>query len=185
MDQNDDIERFIRDHREDFEQQEPAADVWEKLERSLYAPKEETPAGRPVVRRLFTGSKRWLTAAAAVVLCVSLAAFARTYQLKTQMMDTAIPQDLRDAQAYYENRISLKVARIKSISARQGGDSTLWQAFTHRDEEYDRLKKALSENPGEPHVRAAFVEFYRSRLQVLTRIEGQLEERSGQPGASR
>lgn len=91
------------------------------------------------------------------------------------MTNIAIPADLKDAQAYYEQRISGRIAEIKRLSPERGGDSVLWQAFARRDEEYERLSRALRENPGDPHVKAAFVEFYRSRLEVLTRIASQLE----------
>lgn len=175
MEQKDDFERFIDDHRADFESERPDPHVWSRLEAALDSDKKAV--NQPVAGKYFMHTKRWFTAAAALLLCISLAAFVRAYQVETQMVDRAIPGDLRDAQAYYNHRITLQVARIKTLSASRGGDSAVWEAFTRPDEEYDRLIKALKENPGEPHVRAAFVEFYRSRLQVLIRIEKQLAAR--------
>lgn len=174
MEQKDDFERFMDDHRADFESERPDPRVWSRLEAALDSDKKAVI--QPAAGKFFTHTKRWFTAAAVLLLCISLAAFVRTYQVET-MADRAIPGDLRDAQAYYDHRISLEVARIKTLSAGRGEDSAVWETFTRPDEEYDRVIKALKENPGEPHVRAAFVEFYRSRLQVLVRIEKHLEAR--------
>jgi hypothetical protein len=117
-----------------------------------------------------------MSVAAVFLLCIFLAAFMRTYQVKTETLDTAIPADLREAQAYYEGRISTKIERIRSLdSLQKKADTDLWQMFGQRDGEYDRLCQALRENPGNEHVRAAFVEYYRSRLEVLKGIEKRLE----------
>ncbi|HEX5554337.1 MAG TPA: hypothetical protein VFX43_13915 [Chitinophagaceae bacterium] len=178
MNHMDDIEKFISDHREAFDDTEPDATIWKNLQPRLAVEISGAKANQTIMRRLSRSSKRWISAAAVLLLCISLAAFVRTYQVKKQIMDRAIPTDLRDAQAYYEHRITVKIDRIRSISSQQTNqpDTSLWQLFGQRDAEYNRLRKALQENPGNAHVRAAFVEYYRSRLEVLNRIEDHLEE---------
>lgn len=177
MEPKDNLERFIKSHRAEFERQQPDPRIWDRLESALDSTNLSKPApGR--IRRLFTGSKRWVAIAATGLLCISLAAFVRAYQVEVRAPERYIPQDLREAAGYYEQQMSVKVARIKKLAALEGADSTIWEAFVLPDSEYDRLRKAVSENPGEPHVRSAFIEFYRSRLEVLTRVEAQLEARN-------
>ncbi|MGH2643187.1 MAG: hypothetical protein ACRDE2_04510 [Chitinophagaceae bacterium] len=174
----DNLESFIHDHRNEFDDAVPEDKIWSRLENNLQRGGEghnQKPIAK--VHRISHSGKRWLSAAAVFLLCISLAAFVRGYQVKKQMMDTSIPQDLQNAQAYYENRITVKIDRIKSMESLQNNnaDTSLWQLFGQRDEEYKRIKKALQENPGDAHVRAAFVEYYRSRLSVLNQIEEHLE----------
>lgn len=171
----DNLEKYIRGHRDEFDEDKPGANVWDNLQHRLYEDslKTKKPA---IIRRMSLSAKKWVAVAAVLLLCVSFAAFIRTYQVKKEIAHTAIPTDLRDAQAYYETRIHTKIERIKSLETNGTRDSSLWHLFGERDAEYNRLQKALRENPGNPHVRAAFVEYYRSRLEVLKRIEQHLEK---------
>lgn len=178
MKQHDDIEKFIREHRDAFDDAVPNASLWDKIEKEL----PEEPVIRPKrggVRRFMSRSgKRWMSAAAVLCLGIFLAAFIRAYQVKTHMADNTIPTDLQDAQTYYENKIDSKIREIKSLSQRKNNsDTSLLHLFGERDEEYDRIRKDLHNNPGNPHVRSAFVEYYRSRLGVLNRIEEHLENK--------
>lgn len=180
----DSLERFVREHRSSMEQESPDPAVWARLEKSLgEVPGTRRSPGRIIPMR--RSPKRWISAAAVLLLCVSLAAFIRTYQVR-QVEETAIPADLLEAQAYYETRISQGLDRIKRLSQNQPGrtDTSLWQLMAERDQEYQRLRQALGENPGNAHVRAAFVEYYRSRLEVLRRVEehlGDAQHASGLP----
>lgn len=179
MKHKDDIEGFIHTHREAFDHAVPDAAIWARLEQALG--EETLPSStkkKAVIRRMSRSGKRWMSAAAVLFIGIFLAAFIRTYQVKTHIADNAIPSDLRDAQAYYENRIESKIQEIKSIANRKNSaDTTLLHLFGERDAEYDRLRNDLQTNPGNPHVRSAFVEYYRSRLEVLNRIEEHLENK--------
>lgn len=176
----DNIEEFIHDHREDFEKDIPDDKIWDHVASRLDSEGQERwSKPEAPIRHLSRAGKRWISAAAVLLLCVSLAAFVRTYQVKSQMANQAIPVDLINAQSFYENQITTKIERIKSLDANQNmGDTSLWQLFGKQDEEYDRIKEALRENPGNAHVRAAFVEYYRSRISVLNQIEQHLEARN-------
>lgn len=180
MNQQDDLEKFIRENREAFQEGAPADKVWDRLKDSLQETSGDKSRPKTLILRFSRSGKRWISAAAVLLLCISLAAFIRTYQITSQRMDTAIPADLQEAQGYYENRISQQIIKIKSLNLQAGShDNSLVQLFGERDAEYGRLREALRENPGDAHVRAAFVEYYRSRLEVLNRVEKQLEENTG------
>jgi hypothetical protein len=178
MENNDDIEKFIRTHREEMDDAVPAGNIWDRIAQSL--PEKASPARSrkgAVIRRISRSGKRWMSAAAVLFIGIFLAAFIRTYQVKTRMADHTIPSDLRDAQTYYENRIESKIREITSLPDRHNNrDTALFHLFGDRDAEYERIRKDLHNNPGNPHVRAAFVEYYRSRLEVLNRIENHLKE---------
>lgn len=174
MNQQDDLERFVSEHRDAFDKGAPGENVWNRLEQSLAADAQQGTRRPAVVRRLSVPARRWMSAAAILLVFISMAAFVRTYQVKAEMKDAAIPADLQEAQGYYEHSISIKIQHIKSMNAISGADTSLVQVFGERDDEYQRLRKALQENPGDAHVRAAFVEYYRSRLEVLNHIEKQV-----------
>lgn len=174
----DGLEKFIQHNREQFEKEIPSAEIWERLqERLSEARDQKRREGR--IHRLSRSGRRWLSAAAVFFIGLSLAAFIRTYEVKSRLADTAIPSDLADAQAFYENRIALRIERIKSLESQknQPADTSLWQLFGQKDEEYERIRKDLHNNPGNAHVRAAFIEYYRARLEMLKRVETHLSKK--------
>ncbi len=178
MKNTDELERFMRDHREDFNSDLPPDKIWDQIERRLRSVGQESSRERGINKLpLPRLGKRWISAAAVLLLCISLAAFVRTYQVRQQITDTVIPSGLQQVQAYYENRIAMQIDRIKSFESmhQNKADTSLWQLFGRRDEEYNRIRRALQENPGNAHVRAAFVEYYRSRLSILDQIEQRME----------
>jgi hypothetical protein len=176
MRRKDGIEKFIHDNRRTFEAERPGAAVWERLQQRL-GEAEKDKGVQPGRVRPFSGGKRWLSVAAILLLCVSMAAFVRTFQIRKQAIDSFVPPDLREAQAYYESRIDQQMDRIKSaMSDRPGQDTLLSRLSTGQDAAYGRLRKALRENPGDQHVRAAFIGYYRSRLAVLDKIGDRLSE---------
>lgn len=173
MRQKDGIEQFVAENRNAFEGEGPGTAVWQRLQERLAADEE----GRGLKIRRFP-ARRWSSVAAVLVLCLSMAAFVRTFQITGPKINSSIPADLRTAQAFYQNQINLQIDRIKSITANNGENKVLFENFTGPDQEYRRVTEALRENPGDPHVRAAFVEYYRSRLAVLNRIEGYLSQKT-------
>lgn len=172
----DELEKYIRDNRSAFEEKGPEKDVWSRLEKSLW--KEDRNLKRAIVQ-FAKPVRKWVAVAAMFILAVSFAAFVRTYQVKQEMREQVIPSDLLDAQAFYKTQIHAHITRINRLRPEGlSGDSAVWKMFGENDAEYDRLRDALSANPNNPHVRAAFVEYYRSRLEILKRIQNRLENKN-------
>jgi|GEM_PF-5404375 hypothetical protein len=176
MDHLRDLENFVRAHREALENQDPRPEIWNRLSDSLQASAKYKPAARQ--KHVLFGIRRrrpWMAAAAILGSVLVLAAFVRSYQVTSATM-AAIPADMQEARAYYEQRIAAKIERIKTLEAGiKDRDTSLWHLFGQRDGEYSRLRRALAENPGNAHVRAAFVEYYRSRLEVLNSLEDHIK----------
>lgn len=172
----DELEKYIRENRDAFEEKGPEDRVWKRLEGSLWKTDEKQEKKRPGLYFSKT-FRKWAAVAAVFFLAVSFVAFIRTYQVKKELVTQGIPADLRDARAYYTAQINSRIAQIDRLQPRRlTGDSAVWHMLGQEDAEFERLRKALSENPDNPHVRAAFVEYYRSRLEVLKRIQDRLEQ---------
>ena len=174
----DKLEKYITEQREAFDRQQPPEAVWLRLEKQLAAEQEAGRSPKRKIMPLFPRAKKWLSVAAVLLLCVSFAAFIRTYQVKSTIAQQAIPTDLQEAQAYYKTQIKNHIARINQLRPdNPDGDSALWHMLGEEDAEYHRLRNALKDNPDNPHVRAAFVEYYRSRLEVLKRMEDRMKDK--------
>ena len=166
------LEAFIRHHRDEFEEPWDAEAGWQAFCRNR--PSASTKAHRR------TGLLRSLPRLAAVSLAVlCLAAFARAYQVGKQETD-ALPEDLQQAQAYYEGEIHRTILEIQRQrdSLNPIPDNVL-QTVERRGDEYRLLLHGLEENPGDEQVHAAFVEYYRSRLSFLEQLRSR--SASGEP----
>ncbi|GAA4308742.1 hypothetical protein [Compostibacter hankyongensis] len=164
----DQFEKFVQDHREDFDSGGPSPRVWEGLQAAL----EEKPrAVRIRLRR-----KTWMKAAGWLLLA-GLAACLGIYRLARQTTVHPLPEELREVQSYYSGRINTQLEVIERYpEAKTGLSSRDLQAFRSGDSTYLQLRQALRENPGDTRIRAAFVEYYQSRLEALDKITGQLQQ---------
>lgn len=170
------LEKYIRDHREAFDEDNPDDGVWRRLEEQLWRA-DPSSVKRRRIFYLSGRFKKRVAVAAVFFLGITFVAFVRTYQVKKEAIQQAIPPDLQEARAFYKSRIQNEIAGISRLrSPERVIDSSFLHLFEDEDTEYDRLSKALRENPDNPHVRAAFVEYYRSRLEVLKRIRKRLKD---------
>lgn len=163
MNEQDKLEQFIRDHREEFDGREPAPAVWAALE------KEISPRKAPgIIRPL---QLRWLKVAVVVLVAGGGLLLLRARQ-HTPFAGRPgyLPTQLAEAQDYYSRKIENRIAYIRSLPGGQESLPPETLKMMGNDDAYRQIEEALRENPGDGRVQAAFVQYYRSRLEVLDRI---------------
>ena len=64
---NNRLEQFVRDHREEFDSEEPDMKIWDKIQLDLDPPAQEIKGSAP----LFPINRTWMSAAAAVILLLA------------------------------------------------------------------------------------------------------------------
>lgn len=164
MTEQDKLEQFIREHREGFNDGEPGTRVWAGLE------KEIAVFHTPKIVRLSRQS--WLKAAVFLLLIGSaFVVFFVKRADKPGRQQMNISPELAEMQSYYTRRIENKLAYIKSLpSGKTGLTPESLQGLELNNPAYRQLQQALQENPGDQRVKAAFIQYYRSKLEVLDRI---------------
>ena len=169
----DKLEKFILDNRNDFDDQLPSQESWDKIKANI----------RPVIRINWTA--RLVRVAAAVVIFVTtyifidynfidngLASFA--YQNETELYEN-IPV-LVEAKAYYSGQISNMETEVYRIA---GEDSPIKTEINAEFEDLDRvfaeLKADLKDDAANEEVIEAMIQNYRIKLQILAEILNQLK----------
>lgn len=164
MTEQDNLEQFIREHREAFNDSEPGTRVWAGLEKEIAA----SPA--PGIVRFF----RQPGLKAAVFLLLIGSAFMIFFVQRADKpgrQQINISPELAEMQSYYTRKIENKLAYIRSLPSGQTGlTPESLQGLDLNNPAYRQLQRALQENPGDQRVQAAFVQYYRSKLEVLDRI---------------
>jgi hypothetical protein len=146
------IEDFIRQNREAFDDQEPSARNWKKIEAAL-------PAQRPGWWQSVT---LWRAAA---ILFMGLSAYLllpREWKLHAAPERVAL-KEFTDVEAYYVKEISNKVALIDGFQRNEGLNG-FTQDFQQLEAMYMVLKEEMHKRPSE-QVKDALV------LNLLVRID--------------
>ena len=174
----DKLEQFVLDKREDFDDQFPSPDSWERIKGNI----------RPVRRVNWTA--RMVRIAAAVVIFVASYIFI-DYTMNRGISDSLaedtmeasydnIPM-LMEARVYYSGLISNMENEVYSIA---GDNSTISQdikiEFDELDKVFNELKNDLNDDADNQEVIEAMIQNYRIKLQILEEILTQLKNTENQ-----
>ena len=165
------LENFIRDHREEFDGNEPDPVLWKKLEQQL----ETGDSDKKIYRMAIM---RWTAVAAAAVL-VTFGVFyftnkpqsvlaGRTTNAQANDIISAINPAYAKEVYHFTQLIELKQTELKKIEKEQPG---LYKEFlgdiTTLDSSYNALKKELPQNPNREQLLEAMIENLRLQTDLL------------------
>jgi hypothetical protein len=175
------LEQFMRDHRDEFDNEEPGELVWKKLEQQALPAHKKN--GRPAV--VFTLLK--FSAAAAILVLAGVGVYSLLRNDGSRTPDTAqlparnpatpgnsdaILKDINPSYAqevhHFTRLIELKQSELKAIEKDQ---PHLYQAFvadiSKMDSSYNALRKELPANPNREQLLEAMIENLRLQTEIL------------------
>jgi predicted CopG family antitoxin len=169
----DKLEKFILEHRNDFDVYEPSEEVWGKIEKNQNK------------RLQKTSWKGWLWKAAAILVIFgsSLIFFEMLHykgihiiSLEKEQEEVVIPE-LKEAEMYYSSIVEEKMREIKPmLTEHPGMDKEINKDLSELDSMYTELKKDLKDNIATGEVVHALIENYRMRIDILEEILSELSE---------
>ena len=171
----DKLEKFVRDHRDEFDDLEPSPALWEKIN-----PKQ------PKVIHI-DWKRVMIRVAAVVVIFISSYYFHDFVQNrnseKNLAADEAVSKDrekyseLMEAEMYYTSMIDSKKEEIFMLAA---SEPQLREEITNElvelDEDFRNLKEDLNDNADNEEVIAAMIQNYRLKLRILEETLEQLQQ---------
>jgi hypothetical protein len=171
----DKLEKYILDHREQFDDQEPDPGVWDRIDTRK----------SPVIR-INWKSIAWKAAAAAAIFVASY--FFHDYmatrnQSSKRLMGenagdtTPIVNELIEAEAYYSSRINLKKEEVFRLTASNPEvRSEVNKEMVDLDRVFSELKQDLKDNADNEEVIEAMLQNYRLKLDILEEMLLQLKQ---------
>jgi hypothetical protein len=170
--QQNDLEKFIHNNRDAFDDAYPSLKLWTEIERELDDSKP--------VRQLRT-TRPWYQIAAAIAFLLSLGGVGGAYlsnqqaaqPVAQQVLDEIAP-DFSEMAQYYNQRIDEKYAELTTYTKDAEIDSDLAQI----DQAMLDLRAELSQAPPgrEEQIVQQLIETYRLKLQILERVLDRIEE---------
>ena len=174
--QADRLEDFILENREQFDDLEPRAEIWDRIE------KRKAP-----VLGIGWKSVAWRAAAVVIIFFSSYVFFRLTDKdpagpsgnLYSEMPEDQSPlaNELKEAEIYYTSQIEFM--RAEAIRLSEGDPSVMEIIDTEMvdlDQVFQELKNDLQDNTDNEEVIEAMIQNYRIKLEVLEEILRQLKQ---------
>ncbi len=146
----DQVENFIRQNREAFDDKEPSEDVWASIS-----------------KRLFSNSSLWNSLAvwrAAAVLLLGVCIYLAVSTIVDHRDKNIALREFTDIEAFYFSQISEKVDQINESRGKETGLNGFTHDFQQLDAMYEVLKEDMKARPSQK-VKDAMV------LNLLIRID--------------
>jgi hypothetical protein len=162
----DKLEKYILDHREDFDDMEADPSVWERIS------KPEAP-----VIRINWKDVAWKAAAVAVIFTASY--FFHDFMASrknpdarqlSEMNEEASPmvRELIEAEAYYSSLINMKKEEVfRLTTSNPDVRHEIDMELVDLDRVYSELKDDLKDNAANEEVIEAMIQNYRLKLEIL------------------
>jgi hypothetical protein len=170
----DKLEKFVNDHRDDFDVFEPGEDVWGKISKSAIHEQKRI---------------NWFWKAATILLVFGASFWAQNH-LKDQKQvvsakfnkpnpELAIPE-LAEANKYYTGLIQTKLTEVQSaLTGYPEIRKDMRKELAELDSVYQSLKNDLSDQISNPEIIDAMIQNYRLKLNLLEQIQTELQEQNG------
>ena len=167
----DKLEKFVKEHRDEFDTFEPRPDLWQDISKELHQKK--------TVRSLWPDRAHLWKYAAAIVLLIT-ASFIIWQQFPADNATTQVaireqvpsveelaPQ-LAEVESYYTSLIHQKQEEIGSYDLKALGiEDNLQQDIAGLDSSYNRLKRELVTTPNKEQIMDAMILNLQMRMEIL------------------
>ncbi|MGH1436919.1 MAG: hypothetical protein ACRBG0_20945 [Lewinella sp.] len=169
--QQNDLEKFILDNRDAFDDARPSLKLWAAIEKDLN--EEEAPSHAMRNRR------PWYQVAATVLILLTAGGFGgafltqQTQQPTAQTLIEDVAPEFAEMEQYYNQRIKENYARLTTHTQDPEIDADLQQL----DNAMAELREDLTNAPSgrEEMIVQQLIESYRLKLQILERILERIE----------
>ncbi len=163
----DNLEKFIRENRSDFDTGIPRLDVWANLDQHL---DRQRPSGRVVLMRK-------LRVAAAVLVLLTAGGLGGAYLTnanKTVESLADVSPEHAEMERYFSSQVEQKLAKLASYKQ----DGTVKADIQELDETYNQLKKELENAPegAEEFIIQAMIETYQTKISILEQVIEKVEK---------
>lgn len=162
----DNLEKFIRENRCDFDTEVPSLNVWANLDQHLDS---QRPSGRVV------WMKRLRVAAAVLALLVAGGAAGAylTNQNKAVESLADVSPEHAEMERYFSTQVEEKLAKLATYKQ----DGVVKADLQELDQAYEQLRKELENAPAgaEEKIIQAMIETYQTKINILEQVLEKVE----------
>lgn len=162
----DNLEKFIRENRHDFDTEVPSLNVWANLDQHLDS---QRPSGRVV------WMKRLRVAAAVLALLVAGGAAGAYLTNQGKAVDSLadVSPEHAEMERYFSTQVEEKMAKLATYKQ----DGVVKADIQELDQAYEQLRKELENAPAgaEEKIIQAMIETYQTKINILEQVLEKVE----------
>ncbi len=173
----DNLEKFVRDNRQEFDDKMPKMLVWEGIEARLQEGKTGQKDHQLKVVSLRTRIYQYAKVAAIALILLTLGGFIGSYwtmQQAEKLTFGNINEDYEELEMFYTERVNIQMERLQKYHY----DKTLMQDIKELDIAFNELKMELkkqNEPTDNEMIIHEMIDNYQSKLDILERVLEHLE----------
>ena len=159
----DNLEKFISEHREEFDDKSPPKNIWLAIDQNLDQKSKKSARMIPIWR--------YARVAAAAVVLIAIGVFIgqnMNNQTSEQVAFEEVFPEFFEAEQYYQTEVNTKVAQLANYQY----DAVIDEDLKQLDEIYAELQRELAEAPKDQQEQIinAMITNYRTKLSILERV---------------
>lgn len=181
---DDQLEKYIRQHRAQFDEARPSAMLWDKIAAALDTP-DETPAPLQVVHKRNTLRLTWqqyASIAAIGLLLLAIGGALGSYWTERTMPISApmalslgdINDEYAELEHHYQQQVRVHLTALEALDAPH---QDLLQDIEELNAAFEELKQELgrSTTQTDEEIIHAMIENYQTRIEILERVRERLQ----------
>jgi anti-sigma-K factor RskA len=169
------FEDFMKHNREEFDEIEPSADLWSKIEQSLSF-QEELPK-KPATKTFSLAFVLRVAASVIVVMGIGFGIYLQSQKGSKGVDLAAINPEYAKQQVHYASLVETKLTELKSVAK---SDPQLYKEFSAEiakmDSTYKRLNNDLATSPNQERVLRAMIRNLQIQTEVLNQQLSVIEQ---------
>lgn len=168
------LEDFIKMNKEEFDDLEPSADLWQKIEKHL--PAEGAPVKKPEAKTFSLSFVLRVAASVIVVMGIAFVLYLR-HERSEGVNYASINPTYAKQQVQYTSMIETKRNELRTIAK---SDPELYKEFNteiaRMDSTYNRLNRDLATSPNQERVLRAMIRNLQIQSEILNQQLGVIEQ---------
>jgi hypothetical protein len=169
------FEDFIKKNREEFDEVEPSADLWSKIEQSLNL-QEELPK-KPETKTFSLAFVLQVAASVILIMGIGFGVYLQSQKGAKGIDFAAINPEYAKQQLHYASLVETKLTELKSVAKT---DPQLYKEFSAEiakmDSTYKRLNNDLATSPNQERVLRAMIRNLQIQTEVLNQQLSVIEQ---------
>lgn len=169
----DDLEKYFREYRDQFDEAEPANGHFERFEEKYNARFGERSLrfDRPFLLKIAAGILIFLTVS---VFLFDFSFHRLRRSQESENPGTLIPAEIQQAEQYFDNTASRRLGDISKLACcgqdTKSISSDASEAINSLDKNEEELKKAMSENPNNERIQAALIQNQQMKEKIVENV---------------
>lgn len=176
------LEDFIRNNREEFDDLEPRAGLWDRIEEQMPSSVVQMKIQKREARTFSLGFVLRVAAIIIVVMGIGFTFYLRSTKAVNNVDLVAINPEYAKQQAQYASLIETKRTELKELTK---SDPQLYQEFSGEinkmEASYKKLKRDLATSPNQERVLRAMIRNLQIQAEVLNQQLQVIEQFKGTP----